>query len=206
MATFVTKNTSGIILVGLSKGAEKRRRRQAHLPFFSIVLVNGHLAVHVNAGDRASTRKVLVQPDNGTYSDGQEHSVILTRNKRMIMVQVDENSPAEIRLGPLAEARPMNISHLFIGGIPAGEGILGLKMTNSFYGCITNLIFNMEDAPPSGSYWCTKVPRFLNIKKTKHFSWQLSLPRFKTLQNAMIFLPLYLKNLSISLIYWPKLK
>ncbi|XP_008118175.2 laminin subunit alpha-1 isoform X1 [Anolis carolinensis] len=144
MATFVTKNTSGIILVGLSKGAEKRRRRQAHLPFFSIVLVNGHLAVHVNAGDRASTRKVLVQPDNGTYSDGQEHSVILTRNKRMIMVQVDENSPAEIRLGPLAEARPMNISHLFIGGIPAGEGILGLKMTNSFYGCITNLIFNME--------------------------------------------------------------
>uniref|UniRef100_A0A803SWR7 Laminin G domain-containing protein n=1 Tax=Anolis carolinensis TaxID=28377 RepID=A0A803SWR7_ANOCA len=144
MATFVTKNTSGIILVGLSKGAEKRRRRQAHLPFFSIVLVNGHLAVHVNAGDRASTRKVLVQPDNGTYSDGQEHSVILTRNKRMIMVQVDENSPAEIRLGPLAEARPMNISHLFIGGIPAGEGILGLKMTNSFYGCITNLIFNMD--------------------------------------------------------------
>nr|XP_060631057.1 laminin subunit alpha-1 [Anolis sagrei ordinatus] len=144
MATFVTKNTSGIILVGFSKGAEKRRRRQAHLPFFSIMLVNGHLAVHVNAGDRASTRKVLVQPDNGTYSDGQEHSVILTRNKRMIMVQVDENSPAEIRLGPLAEARPMNISHLFIGGIPAGEGILGLKTTSSFYGCITNLIFNME--------------------------------------------------------------
>ncbi|XP_042299087.1 laminin subunit alpha-1-like isoform X2 [Sceloporus undulatus] len=144
MATFATKNTSGIILMGLSKGAEKRRRRQAHLPFFSIILVNGHLAVHVNAGDRASTRKVLVAPDNGTYSDGQEHSVILTRNKRMITVQVDESSPAEIRLGPLAETRPMNISHLFIGGIPAGEGISGLKMNDSFYGCISNLIFNME--------------------------------------------------------------
>ncbi|XP_033010826.1 laminin subunit alpha-1 [Lacerta agilis] len=144
MATFATKNASGIILVGLSKGAEKRRRRQAQLPFFSIMLVNGHLAVHVNAGDRASTRKVLVESANGTYSDGREHSVILTRNKRIITVQVDESSPAEIRLGPLAETRPMNISNFFIGGIPAGEGILGLKMAGSFYGCITNLIFNME--------------------------------------------------------------
>ncbi|XP_062987367.1 laminin subunit alpha-1 [Elgaria multicarinata webbii] len=144
MATFATKNTSGIILVGLSKGAEKRRRRQAHLPFFSIMLVDGHLAVHVNAGDRASTRKVTVKSANGTYSDGQEHSVILTRNKRMITVQVDESSPAGIRLGPLAETRPMNISNFFIGGVPAGEGILGLNMTGSFCGCITNLIFNTE--------------------------------------------------------------
>lgn len=31
MATFATKNSSGIILAGLSKGLEKRRRRQAHL-------------------------------------------------------------------------------------------------------------------------------------------------------------------------------
>uniref|UniRef100_A0ABM5GDG7 Laminin subunit alpha-1 isoform X1 n=1 Tax=Pogona vitticeps TaxID=103695 RepID=A0ABM5GDG7_9SAUR len=144
MATFATKNNSGIILVGLSKGAEKRRRRQAHLPFFSITLTNGHLAVHVNPGERSSTREVTIESSNGTYSDGQEHSVILTRYKRMITVQVDESSPAEIRLGPLAETRSMNISNFFIGGIPAGEGILGLKMTGSFHGCITNLIFNME--------------------------------------------------------------
>ncbi|XP_053105976.1 laminin subunit alpha-1 isoform X2 [Hemicordylus capensis] len=144
MATFATKNTSGIIVVGLSKGTEKRRRRQAHLPFFSIILVSGHLAVHVNAGDRASTRKVTVQPANGTYSDGQEHSVILIRSKRMITVQVDESSPAEIRLGPLAESSPMNLSNFFVGGIPSGEGILGLKMIGSFNGCITNLILNRE--------------------------------------------------------------
>lgn len=31
MATFATKNNSGIILAGLSRGLEKRRRRQAHL-------------------------------------------------------------------------------------------------------------------------------------------------------------------------------
>ncbi|KAJ6662205.1 hypothetical protein lerEdw1_012672 [Lerista edwardsae] len=144
MATFATKNTSGTILMGLSKGTEKRRRRQAHLPFFSIILVNGHVVVHVNAGDRASTKKVMVQATNGTYSDGQEHSVILIRNKRIVTVQVDESSPAEIRLGPLAETSPMNISHFFVGGIPAGEGIVGLKMAGSFHGCITNLIFNRE--------------------------------------------------------------
>ncbi|KAL8182297.1 UNVERIFIED_CONTAM: hypothetical protein K2H54_051811 [Gekko kuhli] len=143
MATFITKKATGIILVGLGKGAEKRRRRQAHLPFFSIMLTDGHLVVHINAGDRGSTRKVMVQSTNGNYSDGQEHSVILTRNKRMIAVQVDENSPAEIRLGPLAESSPMNISNFYIGGIPAGENILGVKMTSSFHGCITNLIFNM---------------------------------------------------------------
>lgn len=46
------------------------------------MLIDGHLVVHVNAGDKASTRKVVLQSDHGTYSDGQEHSVILIRNKR----------------------------------------------------------------------------------------------------------------------------
>ncbi|XP_038249040.1 laminin subunit alpha-1 [Dermochelys coriacea] len=144
MVTFATKNSSGIILAGLSKGMEKRRRRQAHLPFFSIMLIDGHLAVHINAGDRASTRKIILQPANGTYSDGQEHSVILIRNKRMITVQVDESNPAELRLGLSAEMSPMNISNFYAGGVPAGEGISGFKMTGSFYGCIRNLIFNMQ--------------------------------------------------------------
>uniref|UniRef100_A0A7M4EVN4 Laminin subunit alpha-1 n=1 Tax=Crocodylus porosus TaxID=8502 RepID=A0A7M4EVN4_CROPO len=144
MATFATKNSSGIILAGLNKGEEKRQRRQAHLPFFSIMLIDGHLTVHVNAGDRASTRKVILQSANGTYSDGQEHSVILIRNKRMITVQVDESNPAEMRLSSSAEISPMNISNFYAGGVPAGEGILGLKMTGSFYGCISHLIFNKE--------------------------------------------------------------
>uniref|UniRef100_A0A672TFA1 Laminin subunit alpha-1 n=1 Tax=Strigops habroptila TaxID=2489341 RepID=A0A672TFA1_STRHB len=144
MATFATKNSSGIILAGLSRGLEKRRRRQAHLPFFSIMLMDGHLAVHVNAGDRASTRKVVLQSAHGTFSDGREHSVILIRNKRIITVQVDESNPAELRLGSSAEMTPINISNFYAGGIPAGEGILGLKMAGSFYGCISNLIFNKE--------------------------------------------------------------
>ncbi|KAJ7400530.1 hypothetical protein BTVI_104660 [Pitangus sulphuratus] len=113
-------------------------------PFFSIMLTDGHLTVHVNAGDRASTRKVVVQSANGTYSDGQEHSVILIRSKRIITVQVDESKPAELRLGSSAEMSPINISNFYAGGIPAGEGILGLKLAGSFHGCISNLIFNKE--------------------------------------------------------------
>ncbi|XP_061212315.1 laminin subunit alpha-1 isoform X2 [Neopsephotus bourkii] len=144
MATFATKNSSGIILAGLSRGLEKRRRRQAHLPFFSIMLMDGHLVVHVNAGDRASTRKVVLQSAHGTYSDGQEHSVILIRSKRIITVQVDESNPAELRLGGSAEMTSINISNFYAGGIPAGEGVLGLKMAGSFYGCISNIIFNKE--------------------------------------------------------------
>ncbi|NXY84481.1 LAMA1 protein, partial [Alcedo cyanopectus] len=144
MATFATRNSSGIILAGLSRGLGKRRRRQANLPFFSLMLVDGHLAVHVNAGDRASTRKVTLRAASGTYSDGEEHSVILIRNKRIISVQVDEGNPAELRLGAAAEMSPMNISNFYAGGIPAGEGILGLKMPGSFHGCISNLIFNKE--------------------------------------------------------------
>lgn len=62
----------------------------------------------------------------------------------MITVQVDESNPAEMRLSSSAEISPMNISNFYVGGVPAGEGILGLKMTGSFYGCISNLIFNKE--------------------------------------------------------------
>uniref|UniRef100_A0A8B9DK31 Laminin subunit alpha-1 n=1 Tax=Anser cygnoides TaxID=8845 RepID=A0A8B9DK31_ANSCY len=144
MATFATKNSNGIILAGLSRRTEKRQRRQAHLPFFSIMLVDGHLAVHINAGDRTSTRKVILQSANGTYSDGQEHSLILIRKKRIVTVQVDESTPSELRLGSSAEMSPMNISNFYAGGIPAGEGFLGLKITGSFRGCISNLIFNKE--------------------------------------------------------------
>lgn len=63
---------------------------------------------------------------------------------RIITVQVDESNPSELRLGSSAEMSPMNISNFYAGGIPAGEGFFGLKMAGSFYGCISNLIFNKE--------------------------------------------------------------
>ncbi|XP_026264666.2 laminin subunit alpha-1 [Urocitellus parryii] len=144
LATFATQNNSGIILAALGRDAERQNRRQAHVPFFSIMLVEGHIEVHVSSGDGTSLRKALLHAPMGTYGDGQEHSISLVRNRRIITVQLDETSPVELKLSALAESKTINISNLYIGGIPEDEEIPMLKMRKSFQGCIKNLIFNME--------------------------------------------------------------
>ncbi|XP_043922451.1 laminin subunit alpha-1 [Protopterus annectens] len=144
LATFATKNNTGILLAGLNKAGGKRSRRQAQLPFFAVMLIDGHIEVHVNAGDGTSTRKLLIKSSSGTFSDGQEHSVIFVRNKRSLSVQVDEANPSDVKLGPLADANLLNFSNFYIGGVPSIDAMEILKTTQSFYGCIKNLIFDME--------------------------------------------------------------
>ncbi|MGH0167527.1 UNVERIFIED_CONTAM: hypothetical protein FKN15_052759, partial [Acipenser sinensis] len=143
MATFSTKNDTGIILAGISKGG-KRRRRQTHLPFFAVMLINGQVEVHMNTGEKGHTRKAVVKSPAGTYSDGEDHSVILHRSKRLLTVQVDEGSLTEMRLAPSAESSPLNVSSFYIGGVPPGDGADMLKTGKSFYGCIRNMGYNME--------------------------------------------------------------
>ncbi|KAM4704989.1 laminin subunit alpha-1 [Rhinophrynus dorsalis] len=145
MVSFSTMNDSGIILAGLGKPTEKRSRRQALMPFFAIMLVNGHIEMHINPMDGASTRKLIIKSPTGTYSDGQEHSVIVIRNKRLVSVQVDEGKPAEMKLnGQSVESVSINASSFFVGGIPSKMGATMLKTSHSFHGCIRNLILNME--------------------------------------------------------------
>ncbi|XP_053570910.1 laminin subunit alpha-1 [Bombina bombina] len=145
MVSFSTMNETGIIFAGLGKRTEKRTRRQAVLPFFAVMLVNGHIELHINPMDGASTRRVTVKSPSGTYSDGQEHSIILTRNKRLVSVQVDEGKPAELKLnGPAVESVSLNTSHFYVGGVPATLGVTVLKTSQSFYGCIRNIVFNKE--------------------------------------------------------------
>nr|XP_035961897.1 laminin subunit alpha-1 isoform X1 [Halichoerus grypus] len=148
LVTFATKNSSGIILAALGRQGEKQGHLQAHgqpsQPFFSIMLIGGHIEVHVNSGDGTSLRRALLRAPKGTYGDGQEHSISLIRTGRVITVQTDEMNPVEMKLGPSAESRAINVSKLYIGGIPEGEGTSVLKMRRSFHGCIKNLIFNME--------------------------------------------------------------
>ncbi|KAG9479046.1 hypothetical protein GDO78_012615 [Eleutherodactylus coqui] len=145
MVSFSTLNETGIILAGFGKSAEKRSRRQAQLPFFAIMLVNGHIEFHIHPMDGASTRKVVVRSPTGTYNDGQEHSFILLRNKRMVSVQVDEGKPIEVRLnGPSVESLTIKTSSFFIGGVPAKMGATMLKTSQSFHGCVQDLILNME--------------------------------------------------------------
>ncbi|XP_058133366.1 laminin subunit alpha-1 isoform X2 [Dasypus novemcinctus] len=144
LATFATGNSSGLILAALGKDGEKQRPRQTPVPFFSIMLIEGHVEVHVNSGDGTSLRRVLLHSPTGTYSDGQEHSISLIRNRRIITVQMDETKPVEMKLSQSSENRTMNISNLYLGGIPEGKVTSLLKMRRSFHGCIRNLVFNTE--------------------------------------------------------------
>ncbi|XP_006761995.1 PREDICTED: laminin subunit alpha-1 [Myotis davidii] len=148
LATFATTSSSGIILAALGKRGENR---QVHGPFFSIMLIEGHIEVHVNPGDGTSLRRALLHAPTGTYSDGQDHSVSLIRSGRIITVQLDETKPVEMNLGPLAESMTINVSNLYIGGVPEGEGAAMLQMRRSFHGCIRNLIFNMEPLDFTGA-------------------------------------------------------
>ncbi|XP_052049480.1 laminin subunit alpha-1 [Apodemus sylvaticus] len=144
LATFATKNSSGIILVALGKDAEKASGSQAHVPFFSILLIEGHIEVHISFGDGTSLRKALLHAPTGSYSDGQEHSISLVRNRRVITIQLDENSPVDMKLGPLTEGRTINISNLYIGGLPEDKGTPMLRMQTSFHGCIKNVVFDAQ--------------------------------------------------------------
>ncbi|XP_006891492.1 PREDICTED: laminin subunit alpha-1 [Elephantulus edwardii] len=144
LATFATERSSGIIVAGLGEDRERHSRRQAHVPFFAILLIEGHVEVHVSFGDGMSLRRTLLRSPTGTYGDGQEHSISLVRSKRIITVQLDETSPIEMRLTPLSESRTINVTNLYVGGIPESEVASVLKVKQSFHGCIRNLIFNME--------------------------------------------------------------
>ncbi|KAM7125254.1 laminin subunit alpha-1 isoform 2-T3 [Molossus nigricans] len=141
LATFATTNSSGVILAALGKQGENP---QAQGPFFSILLIEGHIEVHVSAGAGPSLRRAVLRAPTGSYGDGQAHSVSVTRSGRIITVQLDETNPVEMNLGPSVESMTINVSKLYIGGIPEGEGAAVLKMRRSFHGCIRNLIFNTE--------------------------------------------------------------
>ncbi|XP_042555133.1 laminin subunit alpha-1 [Dipodomys spectabilis] len=141
LVTFATKNSSGIILAALGKDIEGLLRPW---PFYAILLNEGHVEVHISLGNGGSLRKALLHAPRGSLDDGDEHSISLVRNRRIITVQLDENNPVEIRLGSLVENRTLNMSHMYVGGLPEGEDTSVFKMRRSFHGCIKNLVFDLE--------------------------------------------------------------
>uniref|UniRef100_UPI00398EB503 laminin subunit alpha-1 n=1 Tax=Pristiophorus japonicus TaxID=55135 RepID=UPI00398EB503 len=151
MATFATKNDTGIILAGFGKSTGSRNRRQTKVPFFAIMIIDGRVEAHVNTGDGVNTRRVVAKAPSRTFSDGQEHSIILTRNKRIMTLQIDEGNLLEMRLGSSADNSPLNITRLYAGGVPTGEGAIVLKIAKSFKGCIKNLVLNTELLDFSGA-------------------------------------------------------
>uniref|UniRef100_A0A8C8K1V3 Laminin, alpha 1 n=1 Tax=Oncorhynchus tshawytscha TaxID=74940 RepID=A0A8C8K1V3_ONCTS len=119
LASFSTRNDTGIILA-------------AHTCSFVINLYNVGGSVH----------KVVVKSRSGSFSDGQEHSVILQRNRKMLVVLVDEDHQEMVRLS--SEKASLTLTSLYMGGVPPGEGAGQLRTTSSFYGCIRNLALDSK--------------------------------------------------------------
>uniref|UniRef100_A0A9J7YT73 Laminin, alpha 1 n=1 Tax=Cyprinus carpio carpio TaxID=630221 RepID=A0A9J7YT73_CYPCA len=136
MSSFSSRRERGVILAGFSRSAG-RSRRHTQQPFLLVMLVSGSLEVHVGVAEGGAVHRAVVKSQNGSFSDGQEHSLILQRNKRSIAVFVDEQNQATVKLGSSAD-KPLALERLFIGGVPPGEGAALTGSSGSFYGCIRN--------------------------------------------------------------------
>ncbi|XP_052398153.1 laminin subunit alpha-1 isoform X2 [Carassius gibelio] len=127
MSSFSSRRERGVILAGFSSP------RHTQQSFLLVMLESGSLEVHVGVAGGGAVHRAVVKSQNGSFSDGQEHSLILQRNKRSITVFVDEQNHAMVKLGSSAD-KPLALERLFIGGVPPGE----TGSRDSFYGCIRN--------------------------------------------------------------------
>ncbi|XP_016118870.1 laminin subunit alpha-1-like, partial [Sinocyclocheilus grahami] len=76
MSSFSSRRERGVILAGFSS------HRHTQQSFLLVMLVSGSLEVHVGVAEGGAVHKAVVKSQNGSFSDGQEHSLILQRNKR----------------------------------------------------------------------------------------------------------------------------
>ncbi|KAL2085445.1 hypothetical protein ACEWY4_018765 [Coilia grayii] len=143
MATFSTRNETGLLMAGFGKTAN-RKRRQAHQPFLAVMLVSGRLEVHVNMAEGGPSHKAVIKSSAGTFADGKEHSVILQRNKRALQVVVDEDHQTSVKLGSSSDKGSLVLGHFYMGGVPPGEGSRVLSITTSFFGCIRNIALDAK--------------------------------------------------------------
>lgn len=84
-----------------------------------------------------------ISSENGVLCYTQKACFLLCSD-RVITIQLDENSPIEMKLGPLTEGRTINISNLYIGGLPEDKGTPMLRMRTSFHGCIKNVVLDAQ--------------------------------------------------------------
>uniref|UniRef100_A0A8B9K033 Basement membrane-specific heparan sulfate proteoglycan core protein n=1 Tax=Astyanax mexicanus TaxID=7994 RepID=A0A8B9K033_ASTMX len=131
ISSFSSRNSSGLILAGFNS-ASGRKRRHTQQSFLAVMLVSGRLEVHVSVAEGAGVHKAVIKSQSGTFSDGEEHSLILQRNKRS-----DTEQQETVRLGSAAE-KVLSLSDFYIGGVPEREATAVLTFTTSFYGCIRN--------------------------------------------------------------------
>ncbi|KAI1888951.1 hypothetical protein AGOR_G00174040 [Albula goreensis] len=134
------------------------------------MLVKGQLEVHLNAAEGGSVHSVVISSSTGSFSDGKAHSVILQRNKRAVMVLVDEDLQRTMRLSSVSEKTSLTLARLYMGGVPPGEGAGLLKTTVSFYGCIKDMAVNTEllDLSSALRYQGVDIDSCLLEERPKH--------------------------------------
>ncbi|XP_029979690.1 laminin subunit alpha-1 [Sphaeramia orbicularis] len=134
--SFSSNNQSGVLLAAFSDDLTQRQR------FLSIQLVSGSLEAELGDVGGASQRVFVGSPDGRGFTDGNQHSVIVTVSRKSLSVQVDEDHLKSMALSP-AGLSHLSPASFFIGGLPLGvESRLPIRIQNlsrSFRGCIQNL-------------------------------------------------------------------
>ncbi|KAK5850322.1 hypothetical protein PBY51_014581 [Eleginops maclovinus] len=129
--------SGGILLAAFSDNKSQRQH------FLSVHLLSGALEAELGEVGGAMQRVMVVKPDGGSFSDGIKHSVILTINRKSLLVQVDEEHLKSVSLLPGGFPR-WSPASFFIGGLPSGEEsrlpIRVQDLSRRFRGCIQHLV------------------------------------------------------------------
>ncbi|XP_072235081.1 laminin subunit alpha-1 [Leuresthes tenuis] len=134
--SFSSNNQSGVLLAAFS---DNRAQRQH---FLSVHLVSGGVEAELGDMGGATQSVTVMNPDGGSFSDGTEHSVIITINRKSLSVQVDDDHLKSVLLLPGGFSRLSQ--SFFIGGLPQDkESRLPIRLrdfSRSFRGCIQYLV------------------------------------------------------------------
>ncbi|KAM4543486.1 laminin subunit alpha-1 [Fundulus diaphanus] len=134
--TFSSNNQSGVLLAAFS---DDRPHRQY---FLSLHLVSGSVEAELGFLGGATQKVSVAKADGDSFSDGGQHSVILTVNRKSLSLQVDDEHLKSVSLtGGFSRLSP---SSLFIGGLPPEkEPRLPIRLrvlSQRFRGCIQHLV------------------------------------------------------------------
>ncbi|XP_067342410.1 laminin subunit alpha-1 isoform X1 [Channa argus] len=135
--SFSSNNQSGVLLAAFSDTHSNRKY------FLSVHLVSGAVEMELGELGGASRKLMVMKPDEGSFSDGKIHSVIITISRKYLSLQVDEDHLKSIHLLP-GGFSPFSSASFFIGGIPLGEEYrLPIRLqglSRWFRGCIQHLV------------------------------------------------------------------
>uniref|UniRef100_A0A665TLL1 Laminin, alpha 1 n=1 Tax=Echeneis naucrates TaxID=173247 RepID=A0A665TLL1_ECHNA len=148
LLSFSSKNQSGVLLAAFSDDHSHRKH------FLSVHLVSGALEADFGEAGGATRKVTIMKPDGGTFSDGEKHSVIITINRKSLILQVDEDHLKSVPLLPGGFPR-LSPASFFIGGLPTGgESRLPIRLRHLsrwFRGCIQYLVVDRALVDLSGA-------------------------------------------------------